>query len=279
MSYKTNLVDAAPSPRAEAIATCAVRIALDQQAHLVGLASTGIKPMMYQCSAAAPGVPLSPDDLSALTAAARQALARFTLTATRLGAPSCEERLTDDSQADAMVLHARYCDLVVVGQENHIALAPSSDDILPQKLILHCPRPVLVVPRAGRFEQVGMRPLLAWNGDMAACRAIQGALPLLRRAALATLAVVNPTQVYGAHGEQPGADLASYLARHGVLVDVVVRQTDGHVGDALLSLAAEIGADVLVMGCYGHTRLRELLLGGATRDILAGMTLPVLMAR
>jgi nucleotide-binding universal stress UspA family protein len=93
-----------------------------------------------------------------------------------------------------------------------------------------------------------------------------------------TLAVFNPQQVYGAHGQQPGADLAAFLARHGVELDVVVRQADD-VGEGLLSLAAEVDADLLVMGCYGHTRFRELLLGGATRSILNRMTLPVLMTR
>lgn len=113
---------------------------------------------------------------------------------------------------------------------------------------------------------------------MAASRAIAAALPLLGRAALVTLAVFNPRASYGAHGEPPGADLAGYLARHGVKLDVVVREADD-AGEALLSLAAERAADLLVMGCYGHARWRELLLGGVTRLILHRMTLPVLMTR
>jgi nucleotide-binding universal stress UspA family protein len=269
MSYKTILVNAESSPRAQHIAGCAARIAAAEQAHVVGLASTGINQLIYQCNAVAPGVPLLPPDLTVLTDAARQALARFTATVTQLGAPSCEERLTNDSLPDSLALQSRYCDLVVISQA----------DLLPQQLILHCPRPVLVVPREGRFDRIGARPLLAWDGGMAASRAIQAALPLLRRATLATLAVFNPTLVYAAHGEQPGADLARYLARHGVQLDVVVRETADDIGDALLSLAAETGADLLVMGCYGHTRFHELLLGGATRSILKHMTLPVLMTR
>jgi len=280
MSYKTILVSAELSQHAQQIAACATRIAIAEQAHLVGLASTGINPLLYQCNAAAPGVPLRPEDIvGPLTEAARQALAQFTATATRLGAPSCEERITDDGMLDSLVLQSRYCDLVIVGQADSGQQPSPAHDILPQQLILHCPRPVLVIPSAGQFEQIGERPLLAWDGSMAASRAIQAALPLLQRAALATLAVFNPAQVYGAHGELPGADLAGYLARHGIKVDVVVRETNGEVGDALLSLAAEVGADLLVMGCYGHTRFRELLLGGATRSILKSMTLPVLMTR
>lgn len=269
MSYKTILVNAQASPGTWHVADIAARIAVAEQAHVVGLASSGIKPLLYQCNAVAPGVPLLPPDLQVLTEQARRALADFTATVTRLGAPSCEERLTDDSLADSLLLQSRYCDLLVTAR----------DDVLPQQLILHSPRPVLVAPGGGRSEGAGARPLLAWDGGMAASRAIHAALPLLRRAALTTLAVFNPGRVYAAHGDQPGADLARYLARHGVRLDVVVRETDGDVGAALLSLAADTGADLLVMGCYGHARLTELLLGGATRSVLKHMTLPVLMSR
>jgi nucleotide-binding universal stress UspA family protein len=275
MSYKTILVHAGASARAGHIAACASRIAIAEQAHLVGLASTGINPLMYECNAAAAGIPLLPQDLSGLIEPARQALDQFTATASGLGVASSEVRLSDDSMIDSLVLQSRYCDLVVVGQASP---GYPADDTLPQELILHCPRPVLVIPREGRFERLGERPLLAWDGGMAASRAIAAALPLLRKAALVTLAVFNPQQVYGAHGQQPGADLGAYLARHGVKLDVVVRQADD-VGEGLLSLAAEVDADLLVMGCYGHTRFRELLLGGATRSILNRMTLPVLMTR
>jgi nucleotide-binding universal stress UspA family protein len=275
MSYKTILVHAGPSARAEQIAQCAGRIAIAEQGHVVGLASTGINQLAYQCNAAVAGVPLLPEDLSPLTDAAREALERFTSSVTRLGVPSCETRMSDDGMADSLVLQARYCDLVVIGQA---APGDSLTDTLPQELILHSPRPVLVVPHAGHFERIGERPLLAWDGGMAASRAIVAALPLLQRAAQVTLAVFNPEQVYGAHGEQPGADLASYLARHGVKLDVMVREA-ADVGAGLLSLTAEIDADLLVMGCYGHSRFRELMLGGATRSVLKGMTRPVLMTR
>jgi nucleotide-binding universal stress UspA family protein len=274
MSYKTILANAEPARRAPHIAAAAARLAAAEQAHLVGLASTGINPLMYQCNAAAPGVAPRQQDLDALTAVARQALAAFSATAKALDAPSCEERLTHDALTDSLIRHARYCDLLVVGQADP---GPPPAPTMPHPLILHSPRPALVIPHAGEFERIGARPLLAWDGGMAASRAILAALPLLRRATLSTVAVFNPTEAYDAHGALPGADLAAYLARHGVKLEVVVRDTDGDVGEALLSLAADIDADLLVMGCYGHTRLRELLLGGATRSVLDSMTLPVLM--
>lgn len=272
MAYKTILVNAQHGPRTEQIVACASRLAAAGNVHLVGLASTGLNELTYQCNAVAPGVPLRPEDLRGLTDAARQALADFTTSATRHGVGAWEERLTDDNLLAAMVLQSRYADLVVTGQTDACGVSPAP-------LILHSPRPVLVVPDVGDVARVGARPLLAWDGGMAASRAIEAALPLLRRAALVTLAVINPDQVYQAHGPQPGADLAIYLARHGVTLEVVVRETDGDVGQMLLGLAAETGADLLVMGCYGHTRFRELLLGGATRAVLRRMALPVLMAR
>lgn len=279
MSYKTILVHAqSPSPHAEQIVGCASRIAAAEQAHLVGLASTGINQLMYQCNAAALGAQLLlPQELNALTDGTRQALSRFTAIASGFGVPSSEGRLTDESLPDSLALQSRYCDLVVIGQAGR--QIPLAGDLLPEELILHCPRPVLVIPASGQFERIGERVLLAWDGGVAASRAIHAALPLLRRAQLVTLAVFNPAQVYAAHGEQPGADLAHYLARHDVKLDVVTRETPANVGDALLTLAGEVGADLLVMGCYGHTRFRELLLGGATRGVLDRMTLPVLMTR
>jgi nucleotide-binding universal stress UspA family protein len=278
MSYKTILVNAELSQRAEHIVTCAARIAAAEQAHLIGLASTGINPLVYQCNAAAPGVPLLPEDLSGFIASAERALTEFEIIAMRHGAPSCERRITDDGLPDSLVLSARYCDLVVVGQSDPDAHAPPSSVPYPQELVLHSPRPVLVIPWAGRFEHIGRRVLVGWDGGIAASRAILAALPLLRRAQLVTLAVLNPDLDYGAHGAQPGADMAQYLARHGVNVEVMTRETERGEGDHLLSLAADTDADLLVMGCYGHSRFRELVLGGATRTVLKTMALPVLMA-
>jgi nucleotide-binding universal stress UspA family protein len=90
--------------------------------------------------------------------------------------------------------------------------------------------------------------------------------------------VFNAERQVNVHGEQPGADLALYLARHGVKVDVLQETTEQDSGNALLSLAADVNADLLVMGCYVHSRFREVLLGGATRTVLESMTLPVLMS-
>ena len=140
-------------------------------------------------------------------------------------------------------------------------------------------RPVLVVPYAGRFEECGRRVLVAWNASRAATRAINDAMPLLAGAETVTVLSVDPGEdPPGARrGAGDGHRRASRASRRQGCVETTVSGGIG-VGNALLSRASDIGADLLVMGAYGHTRVRELLLGGATRTILESMTVPVLMA-
>lgn len=109
-------------------------------------------------------------------------------------------------------------------------------------------------------------------------KAVHSALPLLRRAKIVEVTVFNPNRPSDAHGEQPGADIASYLARHDIKVDVMQETTESDIGDALLSLAASLNSDLLVMGCYGYSRFREVLLGGVTRTMLKSMSIPVFMS-
>jgi nucleotide-binding universal stress UspA family protein len=100
----------------------------------------------------------------------------------------------------------------------------------------------------------------------------------MEQAGKVTLAVFNAGREPEAHGSEPGADMALYLARHGIKVEVSSQVTAIDVGSALLSFASDIDADLLVMGCYGHSRMHEIMLGGASRTVLQSMTLPVLMA-
>jgi nucleotide-binding universal stress UspA family protein len=138
---------------------------------------------------------------------------------------------------------------------------------------------VLLVPYAGRFPDAGKRVLVAWNASAEASRAIADALPLLARAESVNV-IVFETGKAGDHGEEPGADAALYLARHGVKATVSrYGSPDIDIGSQILSRAADMTADLIVMGAYGHSRMRELVLGGATRTILESMTAPVLMSR
>lgn len=279
MSYKTILVHVDQSSHAATRIALAAQVAAGQDAHLIGAALTGLTMEYYRNSGAAFAGPLPQEELDQLTRRGEQALDRFETQARNAGV-SYERRYSDDEAEVGLVLQARYADLVVLGQTD-----PATDGLamlrkLPEHVALYGGRPVLLVPYAGAFPHLDRHALVAWDGSRAATRAVTDALPLLRKSARATLALFNAERQYGVHGEQPGADIALFLARHGVKVEVL-RQTTApgmDVGNALLSLASDIGADLLVAGAYGHLRWRELVLGGVTRRLLQSMTLPVLMS-
>lgn len=195
----------------------------------------------------------------------------------RLGGVRHEWRSVEGDLIETMTLHARYSDLAVVGQ------GIDSDDYerglptLAAELALSVGRPVLVVPRYGTFTTVGERVLVAWNGSREATRAVNDAIPILQRAGKATVLTIDSE---GEHRHRvPGADVSLHLARHGITVEAAsTPATSISVGDALLSYAADLVADLIVMGAYGHSRLRERVLGGVTRHLLQSMTVPVLMS-
>ena len=191
---------------------------------------------------------------------------------------SAEWRVTEGLEADPAV-HARYVDLTILGQ-----LDPDGGDTelirpRPELVALASGRPILAVPYAGQFETVGRRVLIGWNATREATRAVNDAMPLLAAADVVTVLTIDAREAPDAHGELPGADISLHLARHGVKATIERTVSAGvPAGEVLLSRAADLGADLLVIGAYGHSRMRELLLGGATRSILQSMTVPVLMS-
>ena len=175
--------------------------------------------------------------------------------------------------AAVAAIEAHCADLAIVGQ----ASSDSDNWLLPEDVVLRAGRAALIVPYAGSFARVPANPLIAWKPTREAARAVGDALPLLAAAKRATVLVVDADT--DEDGEAPGDDVAVHLSRHGI--DVTVERTlsgEVPVADIFLSRAADLGADLLVMGCYGHSRMRELVLGGMSRDILDRMTLPVLMS-
>lgn len=214
---------------------------------------------------------------------AEVSLAERTLRESFEAAVSCrglqaEWRSVRHQLAEDMVAHARYADLAIVCRPD-----PAGHDAipldLPQTLVLASGRPVLLLPPEPPAS-AGRRILVGWNAGREATRAVADALPLLTRAEAVELLVVDSDRQPGDHGEEPGADIARHLARHGVPVDVRRMSSGGEdVGRFLLCRAAAFGADLLVMGAYGHSRLTELVFGGATRTALHEAALPVLMSR
>ncbi|MGX4640389.1 universal stress protein [Massilia sp. SYSU DXS3249] len=272
--YKTIVVHVDESPAMEARLLAAARLAGEHGAHLVGCAATGMSWPAYAMLAGSM-TRAGGEEFESLRVLGHANLERFSLRARQLGVQSLEERLVEDENRDALLLQSRYADLVVTGLD---AGDQATARGLPQYLALRGPRPVLVVQPAYAGEPITDSVVVGWDGSVAALRAIAGALPLLVRAGTVRLALVNPESEAGLHGEEPGADMARYLARHGVPVEVLVERTRSPAGDALLGLARGHGAGLLVTGAYGHSRYREIVLGGVTRVLLERAGVPVLFA-
>lgn len=278
MPYKTILVYVDDGTNADARIELAAELAQTDDAHLIGAAMTGVSRFLFETMATDAGTAGIAPYLESVRQHTEKTLIQFEKIARRVGLASYEKRLTEDEAAGGLSLQARYCDLVVLGQYDQEGNAPSTYADMPEYVVMNGGCPVLIVPYAGRFSHIGERVLIAWDGSREATKAVHGAIPLLRHAKIVEVVVFNPKSDAGAHGEQPGADIALYLARHDIKVDVIQQQTTVDIGNALLSLAAVLNSDLLVMGCYGHSRFREVLLGGATRTVLKSMTIPVLTA-
>ncbi len=178
---------------------------------------------------------------------------------------------------EAIAFHARHADLTVIGQPDPDHLPPPPGYGMIAEVLLAAGRPLLVIPYAGSFPTIGRRVVIAWTETREAARAASDALALIDPTATVTVLSITGGD---AAADVPGAEIAAHLARHGLSVTAArsVRDASISEADALLSYVADLGADLLVMGGYGHSRLRELTLGGVTRGVLQHMTLPVLMS-
>jgi nucleotide-binding universal stress UspA family protein len=210
-------------------------------------------------------------------AAAQEAVDRFEAAAKREGL-SAEHRIIEASLGKAANLFGRITrrfDLAVVGQMDPERTLP--DDLLIEAALFESGRPVVVVPYIQKEGLKLDRVLVCWDGSRSAARAVADSLPFLKRGKL--IEIVMVASGGGKVDELPGADLGEHLARHDLDVEVKrLVAADIDVSNAVLSYAADRAADFIVMGGYGHSRLREFVLGGATRGILESMTVPVLMA-
>jgi nucleotide-binding universal stress UspA family protein len=209
--------------------------------------------------------------------AAEAALSAFA-EAARRAAVSAESRSLDLSFHGAPTLFARLArrfDLSIVAQPEPGSAGPEQPML--EAALFDTGRPVLVVPYIQRSGLRLERVMLCWDGSRSAARAAADAMPFLVHAGATEIVVVETETLKS--DELPGADIAQHLARHGVraeLTQIVAVETD--VTNALLSHASDSSADLLVMGGYGHSRLREFILGGVTRGILSAMTIPTLMS-
>jgi nucleotide-binding universal stress UspA family protein len=208
--------------------------------------------------------------------AANDAISRFDAGVKKAGI-SAETRILDATFGGAATLFAqiaRRFDLAVVGQAQREGGA--SDELIIEGALFESGRPLVVVPYIQKRGMTLDRVLACWDGSRTAARAIGDAMPLLERAKAVDIVIVAEERK---SDELTGANMSEHLARHGVRASVKrIAKGDLAIEDVLLSYAADSGADFMVMGGYGHSRLREFILGGVTRGILASMTVPVLMS-
>ena len=239
MTYKTLLVHSDADRRATARVEFAAAIAERTGGHLIGL---HVQPPFRPPGHIAAEVTATMIDHHRRARAAfeDELRARFTAAAGRAGTLGAEWRSCDGDFVDTVSLHARYADLVIVGQhdpDDPTAHVPAQ---FPELVTLACGRPVLVVPYAGRFEPRLNRVLIAWNASREAARAVTDALPFLRAAERVTVLVVNAQPSATGHGAEPGADVALWLSRHGVKTEVSADPAVSiDIGAYLLSRAAD----------------------------------------
>jgi nucleotide-binding universal stress UspA family protein len=281
MSYKSILTIVTDAARADAAITGAAAIAATQDAHLdilalgvdrtqVGYAYIGTGAVVLQAA-----IDRAEQDAKEIDAAVRRALAaqtptlRWTVEAafTQLGA------LTD-----LVAQRARFADLVILPRPYAAAQGPEAEAVI-EAALFQGRAPVLVLPDSGAGRAATpRRAVIAWNQSAEAMAAVRTALPLLKLADLVNIAVIDPPQ-HGPERSDPGGMLCQMLVRHGVKAEVsVLARTLPRISDILARHVRDQNADLLVMGAYGHSRLREAILGGATRNMLEQTEIPVLMA-
>ncbi len=275
MSYKTILVHINSEKRCTARLEVAIQLAKKYDACLVGLhAFFPYTPPGYIM--AHMGAEIIAAQQQAATESMSQTGEAFRKQTSAAGLENKEWHTAHDDPVSALSLQARYADLIVIGQSG-IADDSEVNKVFPERLILVAGRPVLVVPEIGDFPCVGKRIIIAWNASREAARAVTNAIPFLK---MADKVYVMAVQSNAGENENISTEqIVQYLSRH----DVGVEVEESHgveigVGNELLSRASDLSADLLVMGCYGHSRVREWILGGATRTILESMTIPVLMS-
>jgi len=280
MSYRSIAVHLDAGPRCAARTMLALQIAHRWEARLLGVAATGIADARLAMSLDTPGaiefVPLSPEVLQ------QRAEGLVTAFAARCSVDRVarvEGRIVVSEAVDAVVGQARWCDLVVIGQAEPGVQIESVAADLPQQTIVHSACPVLVVPYAGTFEAgIGQRILVAWKDSQECARALHDALPFLKRAARTTILEIGDAEP-AADAPSPAAArdaTRAWLAAHGIAVEWRTDVAPVAVGERILSVAADVAADLIVAGAYGHTRVRERLFGGVTRHLLEHMTAPTL---
>jgi nucleotide-binding universal stress UspA family protein len=278
MMFKTILVHLDDSPRSAQRLGVVIRLATDFRSRLVGMYVVPTPELSPSLAALLPAEVVE-RRFQETGEAQQQAETLFRQAASAAGLTAIEWRAPAGSPIDTAVAHARCADLTVIGQGD----PGSADSVFTAQLagtvVLAAGRPTLIVPYVGARATLGQNVLVAWDGGREASRAIADAMPILASARQVTVMSIHAGAEERAADAPSRSRLAAYLDSHGI--DAQIHDddiADISVGDFILSRAADLGIDLIVMGAYAHTRLRDLVLGGVTRTMLQSMTVPVLMS-
>jgi nucleotide-binding universal stress UspA family protein len=279
MTYRSLLVHLHDDPLCSQRTAVAIRLAQALDGHLVGLAPTGLIDMPVFSEAASSLTEFAALAWNTLRERAEHAAQAFRDACRAAGLKSFEVVVDEDDAAASLVRHAHCSDLSILSQCDPQAPDRATAQAVVEQVVLHSARPTLLLPYAGRIAGIGDSVMVAWDDSREAARALSDALPLLCRAKRVQVVAWNEA------GDTPDASLRprldalhQWLMWHGVAAEVSVETTGIGIAEAMLSRAADFSADLIVMGAYGHARWAERVLGGATRGLLASMTVPVLMS-
>jgi nucleotide-binding universal stress UspA family protein len=278
MSYRSIVVHLDTGERAHPRLELALRLAKQFDAHLTGLFSVFMPDRRsFYVMAGSAEYYRSQEHLRTERRGAIERLFRAELARANVEGDWIS---TDEGANFAVPRRARTADLIIASQDDPDDPESYVGNHFPENILMSTGRPVLMVPCAGTFPSLGSDVMVAWNGGREATRAVHDALPFMQHAKTATVVTMNGSENKSDDSRPSGADIAAVIARHGVKVEVanIDAPTGASIGDALLNHASSLGADLIVMGAYGHARWQELVMGGATQEILKSMKVPVLMS-
>jgi nucleotide-binding universal stress UspA family protein len=274
MAIRNILVHVNDQENNDEVIRASIQLAQDKDAALTGLYVRPY-PIVVPVAPIGGAMPVIDGMIEAYQEACNAAKKRFTDLASRSGVAHAWYD-DDGDAAERIGVHARYTDLAVIGQissDNYDGQTPRD---LPAVAAMTAGRPVLSIPFAGSHAMTFKRVMLCWNGSREATRALHDAISLLAPATHIDVACFDASD---RDDRDPGADIAAHIAHHGFKADAH-RMVSGELNtvDAILSASSDLGSDLIVMGAYGHTRIREIAMGGVTRGMMEHMPVPVLMS-
>lgn len=279
MTYRSLLVHLDHDRHCAARTQAAIGLARRMDCHLVGVAPTGLIDFPTAPEAAAVLGDFAARAWDALREQTERLADAFRDACHAAGVRSCEAVIDEADKAQSLIRHAHCSDLSVLSQADPSAPDFRAAQACVEQVVLYSARPTLIVPYIDRVASIGTQALVAWDDSREAARAVADALPLLRLAQ--RVQVVH--WIYTGGADEPGARprldaLCQWLTWQGVTAEAHHETAGPGIAETMLSRASDFGADLIVMGAYGHARWAERVLGGATRGLLASMTVPVLMS-